>query len=151
MTAGHNGDTTLVTLTASGRSPVHWSARSGAPWLYLSRSSGTLEPGESFTIKVYVDHLREPVGPWHASVSVAPAGAVVTIDGYGTAGPPAPRPTPSHWTPPAPDPSATSPDPTPSDPPPTAEPTPTPTDPTPSDPPGSTPPSTDGGAPDPSS
>ncbi|MGW7049392.1 BACON domain-containing protein [Streptomyces avermitilis] len=151
VTAGHHGDTTLVTLTASGRSPVHWSARSGASWLYLSRSSGTLEPGESFTIKVYVDHLREPVGPWHASVSVAPAGAVVTIDGYGTAGPPAPRPTPSHWTPPAPDPSATSPDPTPSDPPPTAEPTPTPTDPTPSDPPGSTPPSTDGGAPDPSS
>ncbi len=62
--ASGSGDTTLVTLAASGNSPVHWSAGTGASWLTFSQSSGTLAPGETFTIKVYVDHLREPVGPW---------------------------------------------------------------------------------------
>nr|WP_151484471.1 hypothetical protein [Streptomyces albicerus] len=129
--ADSSGDTTLVTLRASGSSAVHWSAHTGASWLYLSQSSGVLEPGESMTIKVYVDHLREPNGPWSASVSVAPAGAVVTIDGYGTAGPspthPGPRPDP-------PSPSGPGPGPTDPGPGPDPEPTPTPSDPTPSDP-----------------
>jgi hypothetical protein len=130
--ADSSGETTLITLRASGGSPVHWSARTDVSWLYLSQSSGTLRPGESLTIKVYVDHLREPNGPWRARVSIAPAGATVSIDGYGTAGPshpgpgPAPDPTPS-----APEPSA--PGPTPSDPTPSA-PEPTPTSPTPSEP-----------------
>lgn len=130
--ADSSGETTLITLRASGGSPVHWSARTDVSWLYLSQSSGTLRPGESLTIKVYVDHLREPNGPWRARVSIAPAGATVSIDGYGTAGPshpgpgPAPDPTPS-----APAPSA--PGPTPSDPTPSA-PEPTPTSPTPSEP-----------------
>ncbi|QTE00075.1 hypothetical protein S1361_22245 [Streptomyces cyanogenus] len=83
--AANDGDTTLITLTASGASEVRWSVTTSAEWLYFSRSSGTLRPGQTLTVKVYVDHLREPSGHWHARVAVAPAGAVVTIDGYGTA------------------------------------------------------------------
>ncbi|MFJ2829236.1 hypothetical protein ACIPC1_16955 [Streptomyces sp. NPDC087263] len=157
--AGSSGDTTLITLTASGSSPVHWSAYTGAHWLYLSQSAGTLDPGESLTIKVYVDHLREPVGPWTAQVSIAPTGALVTIGGYGNARPTHPGPRPSDPTPSDPDPtpsdpSPSNPDPTPSDPAPSdtpTTPTPTPTDPTPSDPEGSTPPPDNSGDPSPSS
>ncbi|MET7830150.1 hypothetical protein ABZT23_36510 [Streptomyces sp. NPDC005386] len=161
VTARTDGDTTLVTLTASGSSPVHWSARTGAAWLYLSKASGTLEPGASLTIKVYVDHLHEPVGQWGARVSIAPAGAVVTIDGYGNARPShpgdhghghghGPGPTPSATgssgpgsTPPA--------SPEPSDSPADPSPTPTPTDASPSDPGGSTPPPSDSGTASPTS
>lgn len=157
--ASGSGDTTLVTLTASGSSPVHWSAETGASWLYFSQSSGTLTPGETFTIKVYVDHLREPVGPWGARVSIAPAGAVVTIGGYGTAGPSAPGssgpdPTPGRPTPSGPGPTTppSDPSPTPSDPQPTpTDPSPSPSSPSPSDPGGSTPPPGDSDAPNPSS
>ncbi|MEF9905509.1 BACON domain-containing protein [Streptomyces sp. P9-A2] len=85
VTAGHSGDTTLITLTARGAVPVRWSASTGAPWLYLSQGSGTLRPGQSLTIRVYVDQLREPSGRWSARVAVSPTGAVVTIDGHGNA------------------------------------------------------------------
>ncbi|MFJ3225879.1 hypothetical protein ACIPJS_21320 [Streptomyces sp. NPDC086783] len=139
VTAGNTGDTTLITLTASGSSPVRWSASTAAPWLYLSQSSGTLEPGESLTVRVYVDHLREPVGSWTARVAIAPAGAVVTISGYGHAGPSDPDPRPSHPTPSAPGPRPS--EPTPSDP------HPTPGNPSPSDP---TPTPSDSASPDPS-
>ncbi|MFF8394148.1 hypothetical protein [Streptomyces sp. NPDC016172] len=159
VTADNSGDTTLVTLTATGPAPVRWSASTGSHWLYLSQSSGTLRPGESLTIKVYVDHLREPAGPWRAQVAVAPVGAVVHIEGYGTApGPtgPGPRPSgPGEPTPTQPDPtpttSAPDPDPTPTTPPPSTDPdpTPTPTDPAPTDPTGSTPPPSDSGDPSP--
>ncbi|WP_223832921.1 BACON domain-containing protein [Streptomyces venezuelae] len=156
-----SGDTTLITLTASGGSPVHWSAAESASWLYLSRSSGTLAPGRSVTIQVYVDHNREPAGHWRARVSIAPSGAIIAIDGYGDGRPPTrpgpgPRPTdprPSDPGPSNPGPSDPGPsDPGPSDPGPSdPDPTPTPTDPTPapSDPgPGSgdtSPPQGDGG------
>ncbi|MFF9217328.1 BACON domain-containing protein [Streptomyces viridosporus] len=167
VTAGHSGDTTLITLTATGSEPVRWSVSTGASWLYPSRTSGTLAPGESVTVKVYVDQLREPSGPWSAAVAVSPAGAVVTIDGYGTA----PGPHPGHpggpgtahpGTPGDPPPSArpgpTPPEPAPSDPPPgpgeqespSPDPEPTPGGTAPADPPGSTPVSADGGGPAPS-
>lgn len=126
-----SGDSTRITLTASGGSPVAWSAWTDAPWLYMSRSSGTLNPGESITIYITVDHAREPSGPWSARVGIDPSGAVVEIDGWGathshTPRPPDPTPTPSD---PAPTPS--DPTPTPSDP--TSEPSAsTPPDPTPS-------------------
>ncbi|MFG2937863.1 hypothetical protein [Streptomyces sp. NPDC048282] len=96
VTAANDGDTTLITLAASGDAPVRWSLSTPAGWLYFSRSAGTLQPGESFTIKVYVDHLREPAGRWGARVAVAPAGAVVSIGGYGMAPPSrrGPRPAP---------------------------------------------------------
>ncbi|MEU0444532.1 BACON domain-containing protein [Streptomyces tendae] len=173
VTAGHDGDTTLVTLTATGDAPVRWSASVGASWLYLSQSSGTLRPGEAVTVRVYVDHLREPSGHWSARVAVSPAGAVVTIEGYGpapTPSRPGPRPsTPDGTTSPShpgqnpdpdPDPSTSQPtDPDP-DPTPTEDPPPTSPDPDPStnepSPTGGTggsspPPSnSDGGAPSPS-
>ncbi|MEU2601047.1 hypothetical protein ABZ669_28575 [Streptomyces hirsutus] len=158
VTAGHRGDTTLITLTARGAAPVRWSASTGAPWLYLSQSSGTLRPGQSLRIKVYVDQLREPSGPWNARVAVSPTGAVVTIDGHGNAsspstsgaplpghsgvpgrpgspgtphpGPPG-TPPPSSGAPGGPPPSSPAPDPTPTSPPP-SEPS---SEPAPSDPP----------------
>jgi DNA-directed RNA polymerase specialized sigma24 family protein len=147
--ADNSGDTTLITLTATGDAPVRWSATTGAPWLYLSQSAGTLRHGESLTIKVYVDHLREPSGPWSARVAIAPAGAVVTIQGYGTA--PAPSDPGEPTTPPlSPSPTSSAPsDPTPSGPP-SSSPSPTPPDPTPSDPASPTPPPTDSGDPSPS-
>ncbi|MFI6375289.1 hypothetical protein [Streptomyces sp. NPDC050546] len=161
VTADNTGDTTLITLTATGPSPVRWSASTGADWLYLSQTSGTLRPGESLTIKVYVDHLREPSGPWHAQVAVAPVGAVVHIEGFGTAPTPTdpgpgPDPHPSDPPPAHPDPtpttSAPDPDPTPTTPPPSAEPDPdpTPTDPGPTDPTDPAPPPSEGDDPGPS-
>ncbi|MGW1216525.1 BACON domain-containing protein [Streptomyces sp. NPDC002499] len=158
VSAGNSGDTTLVTLTATGSAPVRWSATTSASWLYLSQSSGTLAPGESLTIKVYVDHLREPSGHWSARVAISPAGAVVSIDGYGTApspsdpgtdpGGPSDPPPSSHD--PDPTPTETS-DPSPSDPPSSSpDPSPTPTDTAPSDPGGTSPPPGDGGDPSPS-
>ncbi|MGV9497901.1 BACON domain-containing protein [Streptomyces sp. NPDC003642] len=157
VTADNSGDTTLVTLTATGTAPVRWSATTGADWLYLSQSSGTLGPGESLTIKVYVDHLREPAGPWHAQVAVAPVGAVVHIEGYGSApSPSGPGPRPSSpaeppTTRPDPTPTTSAPDPTPTTQPPSPgpDPTPTPTDPEPTEPAGSTPPPSDSGDPSP--
>ncbi|MEU0674320.1 sigma-70 family RNA polymerase sigma factor [Streptomyces sp. NPDC006172] len=150
--AGSDGDTTLITLSAApdAPEPIRWSATATAPWLYLSRSQGVIAPGESATVKVYVDHLREPAGHWHARVAIAPAGAVVSIDGYGTAPAPADpgpgRPTatpPSAGPPPSPTASATAP-PAPSTPPATADPEPSP-DPSTPDPGVSTPPPGDGG------
>ncbi|MBC7272597.1 MAG: hypothetical protein H5T76_28495 [Streptomyces sp.] len=176
ITADSIGDTTLITLTASGATPVRWSVATHAPWLYPSRSAGTLRPGETFTIKVYVDHLREPSGHWSARVTIAPAGAVVSLRGSGTAPRPSdPAPTRPHpdprpispgsrpptTPPPDPTPPPTTPapsDPTPSDPPPTSQdpgPTPDP-EPPPSEPPPSTsqdpgPPTGDSGDPSPPS
>ncbi|MFD8392201.1 hypothetical protein ACFV2N_24180 [Streptomyces sp. NPDC059680] len=142
VSAANDGDTTLITLTASGSSPLHWSASTSASWLYLSQSTGTLVPGDTLTIKVYVDHLREPSGHWHAQVAISPAGTVVTIDGYGTAPTRRPTPPPTSSTPTPPttpptDPPSTQPTP-PTDPPST------PTDPTsPPDSPTPTPSTTD--------
>ncbi|MEH0635543.1 BACON domain-containing protein [Streptomyces bottropensis] len=150
VTAANDGDTTLITLKATGDSPVRWSARTGADWLYLSRSSGTLEPGVSTTIKVYVDQLSEPAGYWTAEVSLAPSGAVVTIEGYGPVPTPPvdPRPTPPDADPgpprPTDPPPVPDPDPTPTGPA-QPDPTPAPTDETPTDPPGPTSPPSDGG------
>ncbi|MGW3451007.1 BACON domain-containing protein [Streptomyces sp. NPDC001076] len=139
VTAANDGDTTLITFAASGDAAVRWSVSTSAGWLYFSRPSGTLRPGESFTIKVYVDHLREPAGHWSARVAVAPAGAVVSIDGYGMAPPPrgGPKPPPATGRPTATASDPTRPSPPVSDPPASASPTPTPTE---SDTTGPTPP-----------
>ncbi|MEU9973975.1 hypothetical protein [Streptomyces sp. NPDC051014] len=119
VTAANDGDTTLISLAAAGDAPLRWSVSTTAGWLYFSRSSGTLRPGESLTVKVFVDHLREPAGHWTARVAVAPAGAVVSIDGFGTAPPVKRGPTP---------PGRPTPTPTVSE---SAEPTVSPTEPTP--------------------
>ncbi|MET9430503.1 MULTISPECIES: hypothetical protein [unclassified Streptomyces] len=116
-------DTTMLTLTASGGAPVTWSLWTDAPWLYASRSSGTLSPGQSLAVYVSVDRAREPSGPWTARVGVDPAGAIVELDGEGSPRPPAQDPTPAppstppaSTPPPSPDPAPTPP--TPSSPPP---------------------------------
>nr|WP_244320264.1 hypothetical protein [Streptomyces incarnatus] len=131
VTAANDGDTTLITLTATGPDPVRWSAATGSAWLYLSRSSGTLASGESVTLKAYVDHLHEPRGAWQARISIAPAGTVVTITGSGplpTHPTPPPQPTPTPTTPPtSPPPTQPTPPPTPTDPPTSTSPTPPPT------------------------
>lgn len=125
------GDRTRITLTASGGSPVGWSVWTDASWLRPTRSSGTLDPGETITLYVIVDRTREPAGPWRARVGIDPSGAVVTIRGYGDV----PRPP----VPTEPDPTSPS-GPPPSSPPPSSpDPDPDPT--SPSSPPPSEPPS----------
>lgn len=149
------GDTTLITLTASGGSPVTWSLWTDASWLRISRSSGTLDPGETITLHVTVDSAREPAGHWRAQVGVDPAGALVAIRGRGQHGtvsrPPVPsRPDPTPPT--TPPPSSPGPDPTtPPTTPPPSSPGPDPTGPPPSsDPPSSDPPPSAPGTPPPS-
>lgn len=83
VTARCTGGVTLITLTGQGGGPVDWALWTDAPWLYVSRSSGTLRPGETLTVAVRVDHAREPRGPWHARIGVDPTGAVLRISGRG--------------------------------------------------------------------
>ncbi|MDK1472367.1 sigma-70 family RNA polymerase sigma factor [Streptomyces sp. 549] len=112
VSAQPTGDATLITLTASGGSAVDWSAHADAGWLRLSRHSGTLHPGESVTIRVTVDRHREPPGDWSARIHIAPAQAVITVQGRGRE----PDPGPSDPGPSDPDPSPSDPAPGPSDP-----------------------------------
>ncbi|MEO3753343.1 sigma-70 family RNA polymerase sigma factor [Streptomyces sp. B6B3] len=86
-----------ITLTASGDAPVTWTAVSDADWLLLSRTSGTLLPGETAVVDVVVDREREPAGPWSGRITVAPANTVVTVEGTGASEQPDPDPS----TPPA--------------------------------------------------
>ncbi|MFH8981905.1 BACON domain-containing protein [Streptomyces varsoviensis] len=109
-----SGDATAVTLTASGGRAVRWSASADAPWLRLSASSGSLEPGQSVTVTVSVDHEREPDRPWRAKIAVAPAGAVINLEGQGRSPSPTPTPPSPTPTPPTPTPSPTAPTATPS-------------------------------------
>ncbi|MDT0269566.1 sigma-70 family RNA polymerase sigma factor [Streptomyces sp. DSM 44915] len=95
---------TLLTLTVSGGSPVSWSAASGADWLLLGRSSGTLWPGETLVIEVLVDPARQPVGPWRAAIVVEPTGTVVTVEGAGES-PETEQPPPETEEPPAEEPT----------------------------------------------
>ncbi|MEW2180980.1 hypothetical protein AB0890_32215 [Streptomyces sp. NPDC005406] len=140
--ARSSGGTTTITLIASKAGPVVWSAGTGQSWLRLSTTSGTLAAGDSITIRVLVDHAREPAGYWTARIAVAPSGSVVAMHGYGRRAPTdAPRPPlpsgPARPHPPVPEePSPSSPDP---------DPTPTPTP----DPTDSTPPPTDPTSPSP--
>ncbi|MFJ8660992.1 hypothetical protein [Streptomyces sp. NPDC093795] len=127
------GDLTLLTLTAEGGTPVEWSLWTDAPWLYVSRATGTLRPGEKVTIAVRVDHSREPRGVWSARIGVNPSGAVVRIDGRGETAPPpvidpvTPPPTTTEPTTPPTSPPTTGPT---TPPPTTEEPPPTTTEPT---------------------
>ncbi|MFJ2371895.1 hypothetical protein ACIOZL_03710 [Streptomyces sp. NPDC087769] len=149
--ARSSGGRTLIRLTASGGAPVAWSARADASWVRLSRYSGTLAAGESVTVRVLVDHRREPAGPWSARIALVPSGSAVVIRGHGAtwpspggpghptapgpSQPPASSPDPSPSTDPTPDPSDPTPTPTgsgPTDP----SPSPDPTDPTPTTGPG---------------
>ncbi|WP_329119066.1 BACON domain-containing protein [Streptomyces sp. NBC_01465] len=122
--AQSSGETTTITLTNAGGAPVHWSAWTDADWLRFSSTSGTLAPGGTFTIQVYVNHHRDPEGDWTARIGIDPTGAVVSVSGHGR---------PHHHRPPTDDPTPPTqgPTPTPTDsasPTPTDSPTPTPTD-----------------------
>ncbi|MET7448376.1 hypothetical protein ACH4NC_27480 [Streptomyces sp. NPDC017201] len=131
VSARSSGGRTTITLTATGDRTVVWSARADAPWLRLSRTSGTVAPGRSVTLHVFVDHAAEPRGPWSARVLLTPSGSAVAITGHGATVPRPGSPRPS------PDPSSGTPDPTPTSPSPSTDPTPGPTDPTdPTDPTG---------------
>ncbi|GHH57342.1 sigma-70 family RNA polymerase sigma factor [Streptomyces candidus] len=77
------GGTTVVRLTASG-GPVVWSMWADAPWLHLSRTTGTLAAGASFTVYITVDRDKEPAEAWTARLGVAPSGAVLSVSGRGT-------------------------------------------------------------------
>jgi DNA-directed RNA polymerase specialized sigma24 family protein len=126
VTARSLGSGSLVTLTASGDDAVSWGASTSAPWLVLSSTGGTLQPGETTSFTVRVVDAREPAGDWTARVHIVPAGAVVTLSGHGSPpDTPVSDPPPGHHSPPP----SSKPDPTPT---PThshsPDPTPTPTD-----------------------
>ncbi|MFF9482962.1 RNA polymerase sigma factor [Streptomyces sp. NPDC014733] len=127
VAAQPRGATTVITLSASGGTPVRWTAAAGAPWLQLSRTAGELEPGRTTAVIVAVDHDREPGGPWRTRIVIGPGATAVTMEGRGADTPGRPRPTPPAPTParpatPSPRPtrpsptSPTSPDPTPTGP-----------------------------------
>lgn len=147
-----SGALTTITLTASARGPVDWTATTDARWLRLSRTAGTLAAGKSATVTVAVNHAAAPRSPWRARIALDPSGSAVIIDGRGATTPPTgttpgptrpapgspdptdgtgPRPTDPGPTDPGPDPSPTDPGPT--DPGPT-DPGPGPTDPGPTEP-----------------
>ncbi|MBK3534530.1 hypothetical protein JHN48_34220, partial [Streptomyces sp. MBT72] len=87
VTARTSGAVTTITLTNPGREPVGWSAATDAPWLRLSRTSGTLAAGRSTTIAVSVIRDAQPAGPWRARISLTPSGSAVLIDGHGVTAP----------------------------------------------------------------
>ncbi|MFF3092806.1 hypothetical protein [Streptomyces cyaneofuscatus] len=147
-----SGALTTITLTASARGPVDWTATTDARWLRLSRTAGTLAAGKSATVTVAVNHAAAPRVPWRARIALDPSGSAVIIDGRGATTPPTdtspgptrpapgspaptdgtgPRPTDPGPTDPGPGPSPT--DPSPTDPGPT-DPGPGPTDPGPTEP-----------------
>ncbi|MCP9212107.1 BACON domain-containing protein [Streptomyces sp. NEAU-Y11] len=108
------GDSTLITLTASGGSPVRWTASTGADWLRMNQTTGVLRPGQTTRVTVWVDREREPSGRWSARVTIGPSGAVVVIEGNGAPPEPTPGPSQSSGTPspsphdPSPAPSGTA-------------------------------------------
>jgi DNA-directed RNA polymerase specialized sigma24 family protein len=127
---------TDVTLTANGASPVRWAARTTAYWLQMSSRGGELQPGESITLTITVDHSLEPTGTWTAAITFTPGTAQVTLHGTTTRSvpPPTTPPPTSTSTPPTTPPTqpttappTTSPTSAPTTPPPSETPTPTPT------------------------
>ncbi|MEV6212403.1 sigma-70 family RNA polymerase sigma factor [Kitasatospora sp. NPDC051914] len=75
------GSRTVITLTNSGGTTIHWHAEVGVDWLRLSRDEGTLEPGRRITVTVTVDEERVPAGHWTARIALPPSEAVVTLEG----------------------------------------------------------------------
>ncbi|WP_457810836.1 BACON domain-containing protein [Streptomyces microflavus] len=153
VTARTSGALTTITLTASARGPVDWTAATDARWLRLSRTAGTLAAGRSTTVTVAVNHAAAPRGPWRARIALDPSGSAVVIDGRGATAPPTGgNPGPTRPAPGSPGPTNPRPtDPGPTDPGPT-EPHPTdpgPTDPGPTDPGPTDPGPTDPGPTDP--
>lgn len=78
-----SGGVTALRLTASAGGPVVWTARADARWLRLTRGSGTLAAGQSVTVHVLVDRVREPRHAWRARIVLAPGASDVRIEGRG--------------------------------------------------------------------
>ncbi|MFJ8432948.1 sigma-70 family RNA polymerase sigma factor [Kitasatospora sp. NPDC094019] len=112
--AGEYGNRTVLTLTNSGGTEIHWHAVVDVSWLRLSRDSGTLAPGQRITVIVSVDEDLAPATRWTARIALPPSQAVVTLEGGpqhrggstsapaepGTGGPTtAPSPTPTEGGP----------------------------------------------------
>ncbi|MER5639906.1 sigma-70 family RNA polymerase sigma factor [Kitasatospora sp. NPDC002227] len=125
---------TVLTLTNTGGSALDWHTVTDAPWLRLSRDSGTLEPGQRITVTVTVDDATAPQHQWTAHLTFPPAASVVTLTGGPTQRGGGDPGTPPPTTPPpsSPPPATNSPSPSPSTPP-------TSTSPSPSAPPTSSP------------
>ncbi|MFG2225939.1 sigma-70 family RNA polymerase sigma factor [Streptomyces sp. NPDC048644] len=83
VAAQPSGETTVITLSASGGALVRWTAATAASWLQISRTAGELKPGQTVTVTVFVDHDQEPAGHWRNRVVLGPGGAAVTIEGHG--------------------------------------------------------------------
>ncbi|MFC8454916.1 sigma-70 family RNA polymerase sigma factor [Kitasatospora sp. NPDC057223] len=79
--AAEYGSRTVITMTNSGGTDIHWHAVLDADWLRLSRDSGTLEPGRRITVTVTVDEERAPGTAWTARIALPPSQAVVTLEG----------------------------------------------------------------------
>ncbi|MFD4536585.1 hypothetical protein ACFWNL_20940 [Kitasatospora sp. NPDC058397] len=79
--AAEYGSRTVLTLTDSGTTEIHWHAVTDAGWLRLSRDSGTLAPGQRITVTVTVDEDLAPTAHWTARIALPPSQAVVTLEG----------------------------------------------------------------------
>ncbi|MFD8752046.1 hypothetical protein ACFV0O_13850 [Kitasatospora sp. NPDC059577] len=79
--AAEYGSRTILTLTDSGTTEIHWRAVTDAGWLRLSRDSGTLAPGQRITVTVTVDEDFAPTTHWTARIALPPSQAVVTLEG----------------------------------------------------------------------
>ncbi|MER6359845.1 sigma-70 family RNA polymerase sigma factor [Kitasatospora sp. NPDC001527] len=79
--AGEYGSRTVLTLTNSGGTDIHWHAVVDAPWLRLSRDAGTLAPGQRITVIANVDEDLAPATRWTARIALPPSQAVVTLEG----------------------------------------------------------------------
>ncbi|MBD0742142.1 hypothetical protein BG418_11670 [Streptomyces sp. CBMA152] len=132
VSARSAGGTTVLTITATGGSPVKWSLWTDAPWLTFSRTAGVLAPGGNVSVYVAVNHAREPRGYWSARLGVTPSGAVVRITGEGAW--PTPPSSPSSSAPGTPSSPTRQPPTSPSPTPTSHSPTPSPPSPTPSAP-----------------
>ncbi|WP_190213574.1 BACON domain-containing protein [Kitasatospora indigofera] len=79
--AAEYGSRTVITMTNSGGTEIHWHAVLDVDWLRLSRDAGTLAPGQRITVTVTVDEDRAPTGAWTARIALPPSQAVVTLEG----------------------------------------------------------------------
>ncbi|MFB7472410.1 sigma-70 family RNA polymerase sigma factor [Kitasatospora sp. NPDC056184] len=79
--AGEYGSRTVLTLTNSGGTEIHWHAVVDVSWLRLSRDAGTLAPGQRITVIVGVDEDLAPTTRWTARIALPPSQAVVTLEG----------------------------------------------------------------------
>ncbi|MFJ4439458.1 sigma-70 family RNA polymerase sigma factor [Streptomyces sp. NPDC088923] len=77
------GDSSLITLRATGRAPLDWGLATGAGWVRLSKHAGRLERGESVTVLAHVVRGRTPEHGWRAEIRVSPVDAVIVLSGSG--------------------------------------------------------------------